>query len=158
MLRRVGLVATLVALVLPATAAARIYPLNWHEAFRYQNRVFVAFSVRTVSIGGGTWTVMGSVTNAAPAPLTLTRRHFGLRLYRTRYATPRTPNVFLPARRMAPAFPLALPPGQTWTGTFSGGGPIPHGRWIRVNFGTFAKIAPTLPTTWSWITDHTFRY
>lgn len=155
-MRKLLLLGTFLALALPASAAPR--QLAWQEAFTAKGTTLMTFTVSSVTIRHRRWAVAGSVKNTSTQPITLARKYFGLRFYRTRRANAGTFNRFRRARRIAPAFPTVLRPDQTWTGIFAGRGRHPRTRrWVRISFGSFRRIDPSLPPIWSWITDHTLH-
>jgi hypothetical protein len=154
--RKLLVFAALAALAVPAPASSR--RVSWQEAFTAKGAPLVTFTVTAVTIRGRRWSVSASVKNTWTQPISLARNYFGLRFYRTRRAGPATFNLFRRARHLRPAFPTVLQPGQSWTGGFSGRGrPGRRWRWVRVSFGSFRRIDPSLPPIWSWITDHTAR-
>jgi hypothetical protein len=156
------------ALVAPTAARARTFPLNWIETtdsrFGYPA---MTFTVKSVTIGGGSWSVGASVTNRSahqiavvtmPSPYLPYR--FGLLAPKPHRASafPETlshATTWLGAVSFAPSPPAVLGRGHTWRGTFSGRGTIPRGTLIRVTFGDF--LSPQVRWNFSWTTNDAFR-
>jgi hypothetical protein len=156
------------ALVAPTAARARTFPLNWIETtnsrFGYPA---MTFTVKSVTIRGGSWSVRASVTNRSahqiavvtmPSPYLPYR--FGLLAPKPHRAGafPETlshATTWLGAVSFAPRPPAVLGRGRTWRGTFSGRGTIPRGTLIKVTFGDF--LSPQVQWNFSWTTNDAFR-
>ena len=159
-MRRLALLLSTLAtgFVVALPAAARTVPLNWNESLKRNGRPLMTFAVSNVTFAGGGWTVGASFSNRTAATVRIPRKRFGLRIFRGARVTTATPYRHLPAGTFQPAVPATLAPGQAWTGTFAGRGTPARGRYVRVTFGYFSRIAPRQPSPWVWLTDHTFRY
>jgi len=106
--------------------------------------------VRQLRLTPESWVVAAAVTNATKERWWVRRPHFpgetkfGLyvsrrsnrRYLEVEFAAARTTPSLL-AERFSPQLPLYFAPGQRWSGTFSGRGLIPRGRWVRFAFGRF---------------------
>jgi hypothetical protein len=156
------------ALVAPTAARAKTLPLNWIETTNSRfGHPAMTFTVKSVTIRGGSWSVRASVTNRSahqiavvtmPSPYLPYR--FGLLAPKPHRASafPETlshATTWLGAVSFAPSPPAVLRRGHTWRGTFSGRGTIPRGTLIRVTFGDF--LSPQVQWNFSWATDDAFR-
>ena len=156
------------ALVAPTAAGARTLVLKWTETtnsrFGYPA---MTFTVKSVTVRGGSWSVCASVTNRSahqiavvtvPSPYLPYR--FGL-LAPKPYRAGGFPETlghamtWLGAVSFAPSPPAVLRRGHTWRGTFSGRGTIRRGTLISVTFGDF--LSPQVPWNFRWTTNHAFR-
>jgi hypothetical protein len=61
-----------------------------------------------------------------------------------------------PATTYDPQLPLALEPGDSWTGTISAPGALVANGRVRVVFGALISVVPPGEVI-SWISDHTYR-
>ena len=90
-------------------------------------------------------------------PLSIVRPHtdetfFGLAVFRGARTAEvrarvgaRSIHVQLVADRFEPRLPRRLAPGSGWSGTFSGPGRLPRGRFVRVVVGRFALLGHAPP-------------
>jgi len=156
------------ALVAPTAARPTTLPLNWIETtsarFGYPA---MTFTVRSVTIRGGSWSVRASVTNRSTHQITVVTvpspylpYRFGLLAAKPHRAGafPETlshATTWFGAVSFAPSPPAGLRRGHTWRGTFSGRGTIPRGTPIRITFGDFAS--PQVRWNFSWATNEAFR-
>jgi hypothetical protein len=152
------------ALAIPAAASARTLRLDWAESTSFGYPA-MTFTVKSVTIHRGSWSVLASVTNRSrgdigvvtePSPYLPYR--FGLLVpsAHLRNGLPETlshDTTWRAALSFAPRLPVVLPPRATWRGTFSGRGALPRGRPIGVTFGVFASRQLG---SFSWATDHAF--
>jgi hypothetical protein len=156
------------ALVAPTTARARTLALNWTETtnsrFGYPA---MTFTVKSVTIRGGSWSVCASVTNRSAHQIAVVTEPSPYLPYRFGLLAPKThpaggfpetlthATTWLGAVSFAPSPPAVLRRGHTWRGTFSGRGTIPRGTLISVTFGDF--LSPQVQWNFSWTTNHAFR-
>jgi hypothetical protein len=129
--------------------------LNWHENCGTSADP-IPISTRRLVVGKGVWRVALSFRNRTRVTLFVMRPHFpgstyfGLEPFRTSSrrevieraetgsgAKPRTI-----AEHFSPLLPRRLPPGQGWSGEFSGRASLPAGVPIRVVLGRFVAIGP----------------
>jgi hypothetical protein len=154
-----GLAALVVALAAVPSVSATTIRVKWNER-KSLERGYVAFRVREIAVGAGTWRVKAQVTNRSPSRLRITQpvqpgycivrdTGFGLCIPFGAGGWTRLGPSFA-----TPAIPRTLPPGRTWRGTLNGFGTLPRGRYVHVGFGIFN---PAGQDPFAWITDHGFR-
>jgi hypothetical protein len=147
-------------------AGEQTIALNWHEAAGPPgNRLIV--DVRRFVVRHNRWAVSAAVKNDSPATLVISRRHrrhgteFGILLLGT--GSPRAIRKAGPGRfasRFTPALPASLPPGASWSGTFSGPGRLPAGKYVRIELGSFGAsgtLRPPISLQFEYVTNHVFR-
>jgi hypothetical protein len=155
----VGLVASLALSAAVPPAFGKTIGVKWNERKSLQ-RGYVAFRVREIAVGTGTWRVKAQVTNRSPSRLRISQPvepgycivrdiGFGLCVPFGMGGWTRLSPSFA-----TPAIPWSLRPGHTWRGTLSGFGTLPRRRFIHVGFGIFN---PTGQSPFGRITDHAFR-
>jgi hypothetical protein len=138
--------------------------LRWRESpGRPGARLIVRIERLIVSKHG--WTVDGSVKNDSSVAMALGRPHrpgqfeFGLIVLPSPDPAAVESAAAVFASRLAPRPPSLLRPGTTWRGSFSGGGRLGAGVYVRVVFGRFTPVEriPGLPWRFRYITDHVKR-
>lgn len=123
--------------------------LGWHENCGTAARP-LPVETRRLAVGERRWRVELAFRNETGMTLGVVRPHatgetlFGLAPYRTtsfrevlRRAETATAKPLTYADRFEPRPPRLLPPGERWSGTFSGRGRLPPDVPIRVVLGRF---------------------
>lgn len=149
--------ATVVALVLAAPAAATDVPLNWREQVKDgKGHVVMTFEVRGLVFDKTGWAAAISFTNNSKRTVSI-NPDFGLALYKAKKSTEH-PNRLLVAARVDPTMPKRLGPGKRWRGAIGGSGKPPVGMYVRVVFGYYTGLAVEgAPGGFTWVTDHAYR-
>jgi hypothetical protein len=140
--------------------------LDWHEASGPPgNRLIVR--ARRFTVRRNSWAVSAAVKNDSRATLVISRRHrrhgteCGILLLGS--ASPRAIRMAGPGRfasRFTPRLPIRLVPGASWSGTFSGPGQLPVGKYVRIELGSFGAsgtVRPPISMQFEYITKHVFR-
>jgi len=161
----------------------RTFTLNWNEEVALYKGKMTLHAAR-VKIDNDHWQVWGSVTNKSPYVVQVrpseswvikfkstgdqAERHttsMGLAFY------PRDTSggVHPHARVYKPALPAKIPPGKSWSGTWSGIDDLPVGLGVEVSFGYFVPLGAPVPGAgpdpfepgkppagYFWETDHRF--
>lgn len=154
----------------PATAAApQKHETRWVEASGEGGEKLV-YEVRSFEVTAGGWTAEVAVENRTgvtwkflPHPVW---GRMGLRVFASGDVEDLEKRVVegdLPglraARAISPPLPGALGPRQRWSGRITGTGPLPAGRWVRVEFPLLetGRAPSGLPARANWITDRALR-
>jgi hypothetical protein len=148
------------------------FTLQWVEHYPEEQAALV-FGVQSFAVTETGWSADISVENRSDvgwevgAPRFSLERAFGVLLFASGDLDElerRNRNGALPAirnaTRYAPALPVVLEPGKTWSGTISAPGPLAAGLWVRISFGTFTSVGDPPPGAERrvvWFTDHTLR-
>jgi hypothetical protein len=124
----------------------RLFRVNWNENVSLEaNQPIARFRVRSIEVRPRGYTISASITNTSPQTFTFptggprSPRNFGLGVFTDALGVrvEESPNYLLKAKRIVPAMPRQLAPGQTWRGTMSSDEPPRPNRWLRVLFGVF---------------------
>jgi len=129
-------------------ARAQTVALGWTERCGSVTRA-VTLGLRRLTLSRDRWRVEASVQNGTGVALSVLRPHtdetfFGLAAFQGAGAADvhararrQALHLQLVADRFRPQLPRLLAPGAGWSGTFSGPGRLPRGRFIRVVVGRF---------------------
>ena len=156
--RRLGVAlgASLTAAALLAVPAVSAIGLNWNETAKDGTTPILSFHVTSLTIGKSSWSAHVSFGNLSQKTVKV-GNEFAVAFFES--ATSENladAAAFAPATSFAPARPVALKPGATWTGVISGTGALTGSRpslHARVVFGPLTGVTgQTKPIFW--ITDH----
>jgi hypothetical protein len=143
--------------------------LGWEERFPSHGPALV-FGADTFEITPSGWSAEVELENRSgvlwkivdtPVP------SFGVMLFTSEQVgevEERSRNDDLPglraARQFAPPLPATLAPGASWHGTISAPGSLAAGLFVRLVYGQLVAVGDppkTMPTQFSWITDHAYE-
>jgi hypothetical protein len=124
----------------------KLFRVNWNEKVDLEaNQPIATFRVQSIEVRPRGYTIEASFTNTSPQTFTFPTggarapKDFGLGVFTDALGVraDEPPNYLLQAKRITPAMPRELAPGQTWRGTMTSDEPPRPKRWLRVVFGVF---------------------
>jgi hypothetical protein len=147
-----------------AASGAKTYPLKWRETLVLQSPQHgrIVMAVTRIVIAKGRWSVTGSIMNRTPydVEIRLSDEQYapssmGLAAVLHPNSDPNSRSMVdaVHAKKIKPALPKALHPGDRWRGTFSGRKRLPAHRLVWVMFGIFHLEGQHAADLY-WVTNH----
>jgi hypothetical protein len=148
--------ASVVSAALVAVPASAGLGVNWNETARDGKVPVLSFRVTSLTIGTTGWSAKVSFGNLSKQTIAV-GDEFGVAFFESPTSEDLSEAAALAlATKFSPARPVALKPGEHWTGKISGTGHLSASRpslYARVVFGPLTGVAgQTAPVYW--ITDH----